>query len=125
MIPLAVLSDNYAYVVVDDTSRSAVVVDPSDPDAVKVEEHGLVLVVCVHVHVRACVHACVCMCMCVCARVCVCVFVIASSYLPAEVCSGEESHTEGHSHHPQTLVGTVIIKCGGSIRKCTCLMAGQ
>lgn len=40
VIPLAVLSDNYAYVVVDDTSRSAVVVDPSDPDAVKVEENG-------------------------------------------------------------------------------------
>ena len=70
MIPLAVLSDNYAYVVVDDTSRSAVVVDPSDPDAVKVEEHGLVLVVCVHMRVRACACACVCVHACVC--VCVC-----------------------------------------------------
>ena len=37
MIPIAVLSDNYSYVIVDDASRSAVVVDPADPDAIKVE----------------------------------------------------------------------------------------
>lgn len=36
IIPLAILSDNYCYVVVDDTSKSAVAVDPADPEAVKV-----------------------------------------------------------------------------------------
>lgn len=37
IIPLAILNDNYCYVVVDDTSRSAVAIDPADPEAVKVK----------------------------------------------------------------------------------------
>lgn len=36
IIPLAILDDNYCYVVVDDTSRIAVAIDAADPEAVKV-----------------------------------------------------------------------------------------
>lgn len=34
-------------------------------------------------------------------------------FLPAEVCSGEEPHTEGCSHHSQTLVGTFVKQWAG------------
>jgi hypothetical protein len=35
VIPLAILDDNYCYVVVDDTSKIAVAIDSADPEAVK------------------------------------------------------------------------------------------
>ena len=36
VVSLAILGDNYCYVVVDDTSKIAVAVDPADPEAVMV-----------------------------------------------------------------------------------------
>ena len=36
VIPLAILDDNYSYIVVDDTSKVAVAIDPADPEAIKV-----------------------------------------------------------------------------------------
>ena len=40
VIPLAILGDNYCYVVVEDTSKCAVAIDPADPEAVKVHQLG-------------------------------------------------------------------------------------
>ena len=56
-MPIAIVEDNYAYVVIDTASRKAVVVDPSDPHAVKV------CVCCGYLHIAYCA--------CVCVRVCV------------------------------------------------------
>ena len=36
VIPLPILSDNYAYLVVDTVSNVAIVVDPADPEEVQV-----------------------------------------------------------------------------------------
>ena len=41
--PIPVLDDNYAYLIVDTVNKVAVAVDPSDPDAVQVSGHYLVL----------------------------------------------------------------------------------
>ena len=38
IVPLAILSDNYCYVVVDDASKTAVAIDPADPEAVKASQ---------------------------------------------------------------------------------------
>lgn len=38
MLPIPVLSDNYSYLIIDTQARLAVVVDPSDPQAVQVRE---------------------------------------------------------------------------------------
>lgn len=36
VLPIPVLSDNYSYLIIDTQARLAVVVDPSDPQAVQV-----------------------------------------------------------------------------------------
>ena len=36
ILPIAILKDNYAYLVIDSYSRTAAVIDPSDPQAVMV-----------------------------------------------------------------------------------------
>ena len=39
VVPIPILDDNYAYLVIDTVSNMAVVVDPSDAEAVKVVCH--------------------------------------------------------------------------------------
>lgn len=39
VVPIPILDDNYAYLVIDTVSNMAVVVDPSDAEAVKVACH--------------------------------------------------------------------------------------
>ena len=36
IVPIAVLDDNYSYLIVDTVTNAAAVVDPADPAAVKV-----------------------------------------------------------------------------------------
>ncbi|XP_026563793.1 probable hydrolase PNKD [Pseudonaja textilis] len=54
ILPIPVLSDNYSYLVVDTVSKSAVVVDPSDPLAVQrvIQEERVTLeaILCTHKH---------------------------------------------------------------------------
>ncbi|KAJ8012858.1 hypothetical protein DPEC_G00047240 [Dallia pectoralis] len=54
IIPIAVLSDNYSYLVIDTASGIAVIVDPADPQAVQavLEEEGVILeaILCTHKH---------------------------------------------------------------------------
>ncbi|XP_053732813.1 probable hydrolase PNKD isoform X1 [Synchiropus splendidus] len=54
IIPIAVLSDNYSYLIIDTTSNLAVVVDPADPQTVQtvIEEEGVTLeaILCTHKH---------------------------------------------------------------------------
>ncbi|XP_068615096.1 probable hydrolase PNKD [Brachionichthys hirsutus] len=54
IIPMAVLSDNYSYLVMDTASSIAVVVDPADPEAVQavLREEGVTLeaILCTHKH---------------------------------------------------------------------------
>ena len=45
IVPIAVLDDNYSYLVIDTVTNAAVVVDPADPAAVKVEgEFDIILI---------------------------------------------------------------------------------
>lgn len=74
IIPLAILDDNYCYVVVDDTSRIAVAIDAADPEAVKVSTCSN------SIHYSF--------------------FMITNTL---EVCSGEEFTAEGSSYNPQAL----------------------
>ncbi|XP_063072930.1 probable hydrolase PNKD [Engraulis encrasicolus] len=54
IIPIPVLHDNYSYLIIDTSSKLAVVVDPADPQAVQacVEEEGVTLegILCTHKH---------------------------------------------------------------------------
>jgi len=43
VVPVPILDDNYAYLVIDTVSNLAVAVDPSDAEAVKVNTGGLLL----------------------------------------------------------------------------------
>ncbi|MBN3300956.1 PNKD hydrolase, partial [Amia calva] len=54
IVPIPVLSDNYSYLIIDKTSKAAVVVDPADPQTVQacLEEEGVTLeaILCTHKH---------------------------------------------------------------------------
>lgn len=50
VVPVAILDDNYAYLVIDTVSNLAVAVDPSDAEAVKVNTVLLqYILICYHV----------------------------------------------------------------------------
>lgn len=36
ILPISILFDNYSYLVIDSATRQAIIVDPADPDVVKV-----------------------------------------------------------------------------------------
>ena len=42
-MPIAVLDDNYSYLIIDTITNAAAVVDPADPAAVKVDRKTLML----------------------------------------------------------------------------------
>ena len=78
IVPVAILDDNYAYLVIDTVSNLAVAVDPSDAEAVKVNTGSVLLQY-----------------ILMCYRVYSCC---------SEKCSAEECHFESSSHDSQTLV---------------------
>ena len=41
IVPIAVLDDNYSYLIIDTVTNAAAVVDPADPAAVKVDSKFL------------------------------------------------------------------------------------
>lgn len=41
IIPISVLHDNYSYLIIDTSSKLAVVVDPADPQAVQVGDNQI------------------------------------------------------------------------------------
>ena len=43
IVPIAVLDDNYSYLIIDTTTNSAAVVDPADPAAVKVTSNEVIV----------------------------------------------------------------------------------
>lgn len=78
VVPVAILDDNYAYLVIDTVSNLAVAVDPSDAETVKVNTGGMLLQ---YILMCYCVYSCC-----------------------SEKCSAEECHFESSSHDSQTLV---------------------
>lgn len=43
IVPIAVLDDNYSYLIIDTVTNFAAVVDPADPAAVKVYSHQSII----------------------------------------------------------------------------------